>query len=64
MAKVRLQGTPEEVNRLAAVLEHVHGLQVVQRSPTYPNRVAGGGYRRPGLRPPSDVRVYLEVRLR
>jgi hypothetical protein len=61
--KVRLQGTPEEVNRLAAVLEHVHGLQVVERSPAYPSRPTPP--LPPPARPPSGlVRVYLEVRLR
>jgi hypothetical protein len=53
MAKVRLQGTREEVDRLAAVLARVHGLQVVERSPAYRNRGNSG-----------LVRVYLEVRLR
>ena len=50
MVKVRLQGLPEEVRRIADAMEAVGC--VLERSPEYPNRGAS-----------RYVRVYLECDL-
>lgn len=55
--KIRLSGTPAEVDLTARLLHEHDTLEIVSESDDYPDRA------RPGRPPSKLVRRYLEIRL-